>query len=356
MTAAGQGPLWALGLMSGTSLDGIDAALIRTDGRTVAAFGPWLTSAYPDGFRRRLAARLGRTGGQEPVAAELTRRHAEAARALIGGRRPVDLVGFHGHTVDHRPRDGVTLQIGDGAALASALELPVVCDFRAADVAAGGQGAPLAPLFHAALAAPLEKPVAVLNIGGIANLTWIGEQVPPLAFDTGPGNGLIDQWTERHTGKRYDEDGRLAASGKPDAAAVARYLADPYYGRAPPKSLDRLDFGLAPVAGLSAADGAASLVEVTVRAVVRALEHLPAAPRLWLVAGGGRRNRRIMDRLARLLGAPCLPVETQGWAGDAIEAQAFAFLAVRSLRGLPLSLSSTTGVPAPTTGGRLYRP
>ncbi len=356
MTADGPEPLWALGLMSGTSLDGIDAALIQTDGETIAAFGPWLTAPYPDDFRRRLADRLGRTAGLEPVAAELTRRHADAVRALVAGHRPVDLIGFHGHTVDHRPRDRLTLQIGDGAKLASALGLPVVCDFRAADVAAGGQGAPLAPLFHAALAAPLEKPVAVLNIGGIANLTWIGEQVPPIAFDTGPGNGLIDQWTERHTGARYDEGGRLAASGRPDAAAVARYLADPYYDRAPPKSLDRLDFDLAPVAELPAADGAASLVEVTVRAVARAFEHLPAAPRLLLATGGGRHNRQIIARLAAVLGVPCLPVESQGWSGDAIEAQAFAYLAVRSLRGLPLSLPSTTGVPTPMTGGRLFRP
>ena len=356
MTAAGSAPLWALGLMSGTSLDGIDAALIRTDGRTIAAFGPWDTTAYPDDFRRRLAARLGRTDGLEPVAAELTRRHIAAARALCVAQPPVDLVGFHGHTVDHRPQDGVTLQIGDGARLASALGLPVVGDFRTADVAAGGQGAPLAPLFHAALAAPLEKPLAVLNIGGIANLTWIGAQAPPIAFDTGPGNALIDQWTERHTGRRYDQDGRLAAAGKPAATAVARYLADPYYDLGPPKSLDRRDFDLAPVAGLSAADGAASLVEVTARAVARAREHLPAAPLLWLVAGGGRHNRQIMTRLARLLGVPCLPVESQGWSGDAFEAQAFAYLAVRSLRGLPLSLPSTTGVAAPLTGGRLFRP
>ncbi len=356
MTAAGSGPLWALGLMSGTSLDGVDAALIRTDGQTVAGFGPWLTRPYPDEFRKRLAVSLGKTTGLETVAADLTRHHAEAARALLAGRPAVDLIGFHGHTVDHRPQHGRTVQIGDGAMLASALGIPVVCDFRTADVAAGGQGAPFAPLFHAALADPIEKPLAVLNIGGISNLTWIGETPPPIAFDTGPGNGLLDRWTERHTGRRFDEDGRLAASGSAAESAVARYLAAPYYDRPPPKSLDRLDFDLAPLAGLSAADGAASLVEVSVRAVARARNHLPAAPRRWLVTGGGRRNPVIMARLADVLGAPCLPVESQGWSGDAVEAQAFAYLAVRSVRGLPLSLPSTTGVPAPMTGGRLFRP
>ena len=351
-----QAPLWAVGLMSGTSLDGIDAALIRTDGETVAEFGPSQTTPYPKRLRARLAAALGKTDGLGSLAAELTRYHVKAVRKLLADGRPAELIGFHGHTVDHRPRDGLTLQIGDGAMLAGALGIPVVCDFRAADVAAGGEGAPFAPLFHQALAAPIDKPVAVLNIGGIANLTWIDDGFAPIAFDTGPGNGLIDQWVERHTGKRYDRDGRLAASGTAHEAVVARYLADPYYARVPPKSLDRLDFDLAPLDGLSPKDGAASLVEVTVRAVARARDHLPAPPLRWLVTGGGRHNPAIMARLAEVLGVPCLSVESEGWSGDALEAQAFAYLAVRSLRGLPLSLPTTTGVAAPTTGGRLFRP
>ena len=355
-----EGPAWAVGLMSGTSLDGIDAALIETDGETVRAFGPAATDPYPADFRARLAAALGRGSGHEAVEAELTRRHAEAVRALLarlprGHPRPA-LIGFHGHTVDHRPDEGVTVQIGDGAALACATGIPVVCDFRSADVAAGGQGAPLAPLYHAALLAGTEGPVAVLNLGGMANLTWIAAGAPPVAFDTGPGNALLDRWVERHTGDRYDAGGALAAGGRVSERAVAGYLADPWFDRAPPKSVDRLDFSLDGVAGLAAADGAASLVEVTAAAVERAVRHLPAPPLRWYVTGGGRRNRAMMARLAHRLGAPCEPVEALGWQGDALEAQAFAFLAMRSRRALPLGLPTTTGVAAPTTGGRLHLP
>ncbi|MDE0060773.1 MAG: anhydro-N-acetylmuramic acid kinase [Defluviicoccus sp.] len=357
---AGEDFAWVVGLMSGTSLDGIDAALIETDGETVRAFGPAATSPYPAAFRARLATTLGRSSGYEAVEAELTSRHADAVRELLAGL-PADhpspaLVGFHGHTIDHRPDEGATVQIGDGGALARALGIPVVDDFRGADVAAGGQGAPLAPLYHVARLADVEPPVAVLNIGGMANLTWIGERGPPVAFDTGPGNALLDRWVERHTGRRYDAGGALAATGRVSQQAVARYLADPWFDRAPPKSVDRLDFSLDGVAGLSAADGAATLAEVTAAAVARARAHLPAPPARWLVAGGGRRNPVIMARLSALLAVACDPVEALGWRGDALEAEAFAFLAMRSRRGLPLSLPTTTGVAAPTTGGRLHLP
>lgn len=357
---AREGPAWVVGLMSGTSLDGIDAALIETDGEAVSAFGPAATFPYPAAFRARLAALLGRNSGYREVEAELTRRHAEAVRRLLAGlppgHPPPILIGFHGHTLDHRPGEGATLQIGDGKALAGSLGIPVIDDFRSADVAAGGQGAPLAPLYHAALLADVEGPVAVLNLGGMANLTWIARGAPPVAFDTGPGNALLDQWAERHTGLPYDEDGALAATGCVAEAAVARYLADPWFDRPPPKSVDRLDFTLDGAAGLSPADGAASLVEVTAAAVERALAHLPARPGRWFVTGGGRRNPVMMDRLSARLDAPCDPVEALGWQGDALEAQAFAFLAMRSLRGLPVSLPTTTGAAAPMTGGRLHRP
>jgi len=353
-------PAWVVGLMSGTSLDGIDAALIETDGETVSAFGPSATFPYPAPFRARLAASLGRQSGHEAVEAELTRRHADAVRDLLSrlpaGHPLPDLVGFHGHTVDHRPDDGVTVQIGDGGVLARSLGIPVVNDFRGADVAAGGQGAPLAPLYHSALLADVEGPVAVLNLGGMANLTWIAKGAPPIAFDTGPGNALIDQWVERHTRRPFDEDGALAASGCVSGDAVARYLADPFFDRPPPKSVDRLDFDLDGVAGLSVEDGAATLVEVTARAVARAVSHLPEPPRRWYVTGGGRHNRSTMARLAARLDAPCDPVEALGWQGDALEAQAFAFLAMRSWRALPLSLPTTTGVDGPVTGGVLHSP
>ena len=352
------GPAWVVGLMSGTSLDGIDAALIETDGETVSAFGPAATFPYPAAFRARLAAALGRSSGCGAVEAELTRRHAAAVRGLLADL-PSDhplpvLAGFHGHTIEHRPDEGVTVQIGDGAALARSIGIPVVDDFRSADVAAGGQGAPLAPLYHLALLADLELPVAVLNLGGMANLTWVGP--PPVAFDTGPGNALLDRWVEVHTGRPYDEGGALAACGRVSERAVARYLADPWFDRPPPKSVDRLHFTLDGVNGLPAADGAATLVEVTAAAVARAIRYLPEPPARWYVTGGGRRNPVMMERLSTRLAAPCDPVEALGWNGDALEAQAFAFLAMRSRRALPLSLPTTTGAAAPTTGGRLHLP
>ena len=354
------GHAWVVGLMSGTSLDGIDAALIETDGETVRTFGPSVICPYPEAFRARLAASLGRASGHEAVEAELTRRHGDAVRELLSqlpaGHPPPELAGFHGHTVDHRPDEGMTVQIGDGAALARSLGIPVVNDFRSADVAAGGQGAPLAPLYHVALLADVELPVAVLNLGGMANLTWVGDGTPPVAFDTGPGNALLDEWIEHRTGRTFDEGGALAARGRVSENAVAGYLADPFFDRPPPKSVDRLDFSVKGVAGLSVEDGAATLVEVTAAAVARAVPHLPEPPRRWFVTGGGRRNAFMMTRLAARLGASCDPVEALGWRGDILEAQAFAFLARRSRRGLPLSLPTTTGVSEPLTGGRLHLP
>jgi anhydro-N-acetylmuramic acid kinase len=346
----------ALGLMSGTSLDGIDVALIETDGRERVVTGPALTIPYPADFRERLRSVLGGIGAVGEVEAELTRLHG-AAIAAFRARHPglvIDLVGFHGHTILHRPAERRTWQIGDGALLARLVGIDVVGDFRAADVAAGGEGAPLAPLYHAALAAPLDKPLAVLNIGGVANVTWIGEGGGIIAFDTGPGNALIDDWARRHLGRAADFDGALARAGRAAEAHVARFLDHPFFARLPPKSLDRDDFRDVVPAALSPADGAATLTEMTAAAVAAALRHLPAPPRRWLVCGGGRHNPALMEALARRLGVPVQPVEAAGWNGDALEAQAFAYLAVRSLLGLPLSAPATTGVPRPTRGGRLF--
>jgi anhydro-N-acetylmuramic acid kinase len=230
----------------------------------------------------------------------------------------------------------------------------VVADFRSADVAAGGEGAPLAPLFHATLAATLPKPLAILNIGGVANVTWVGEGTEILAFDTGPGNALVDDWVSWHTGAAADIDGALARAGRVSAAHVARLLAAPFFDRQPPKSLDRDDFGEVVPTGLSLEDGAATLTEMTAAAVAAATRHFPAPAHEWLVTGGGRYNPALMDALCRLLDVAVRPVEAVGWDGDALEAQAFAYLAVRSVEGLPLSLPSTTGVARPTGGGRLF--
>ncbi|HEY7609604.1 MAG TPA: anhydro-N-acetylmuramic acid kinase [Alphaproteobacteria bacterium] len=355
--------------MSGTSLDGVDAALIRSDGRGRVEFGPRTTIPYGDAIRRGLRAVLGKSEAPRAVVEALTRAHAEAVETLLSahGVAPgeVDVVGFHGQTIWHRPEAGETVQIGDGALLARLVGIDVVNDFRSADVKAGGQGAPLVPVFHAALARELEHPLVVLNIGGVANVTWIGAAFDPaamapddaalLAFDTGPGNALIDDWVLRHTGARCDTDGRLAHAGRVDAKAAAAILADPYFARTPPKSLDRGHFEAGPVRALSPEDGAATLVEVTAQAAAAARRFFPMPARRWLVCGGGRHNPAIMRALKAAVAAPVDAVEAVGWDGDALEAQAFAYLALRALDGLPITFPRTTGAPRPLAGGTLHR-
>jgi anhydro-N-acetylmuramic acid kinase len=361
MTA--NGAFTALGLMSGTSMDGIDAAIIVTDGARVLERGPALSMPYDAAFRDALRGVLGRRRGPGEVAEverAITAAHAAVVEKLLADNflppEAIDVAGFHGHTILHEPARGRTWQIGDGARLARQIGIDVVNDFRRADVEAGGQGAPFAPLFHAALAADLERPLCVLNIGGVGNVTWLGEgALDIVAFDTGPGNALIDDWARRHTGQTMDEGGALASAGTAHRAALAALLEWDYLDAPPPKSLDRLDFGLAAVAGLSAEDGAATLVEFTAAAAARGAALLPSRPSRWLVTGGGRRNPAIMAALARRLEAEIVPVEAVGWQGDLLEAQAFAFLAVRSLKGMPLSLPRTTGVARPTPGGTLHK-
>ena len=349
----------ALGLMSGTSADGVDAALIQTDGDTVQGFGPALTLPYPPDLRRAVLDVMANPHRAEhdplpELEAALTKANAEAARMVMAQCGPIDVVGMHGQTLLHRPDRRFTRQIGDGAALARALGVTVVNRFRDADVAAGGQGAPLAPLFHQALLAGQPGPVAVLNLGGVANITYVDGAVL-LAFDTGPASALLDDWVMRRTGAAFDADGALAASGVVDRAVLARLLSHPYFDRPPPKSLDRNAFPIEAVEGLATADGAATLAAFTVASVAQALDHLPAPPRRWLVGGGGRHNATLMRGLGAALSAPVEPVEALGWDGDALEAQAFGFLAVRTLRGLPLSLPGTTGVPAPMPGGVVHQ-
>jgi anhydro-N-acetylmuramic acid kinase len=355
--------LRVIGLMSGTSMDGIDVAVVETDGERIAWTGPARTFPYPPALRARLnrAVRAPERPAEELAALEtdLTDAHAAAVEAVLpelpAERRRVDLVGFHGHTLFHRPEQGRTCQLGDGRRLADRLGIDVVFDFRSADVAAGGQGAPLAPIYHQAFAAPLAKPLAILNLGGVGNLTWIGDGAP-IAFDTGPGNGLIDDWVRARTERAYDDGGRIAAAGRIDEARLAILLGHPYFDQPPPKSLDRLDFTAASVEGLRLADGAATLSAFTAQAVARAKEHLPSAPKRWLVTGGGRHNATLMRMLAETVCVPVEPIEAIGADGDALEAQAFAFLAARTVRGLPVSFPTTTGVAEPLCGGVLVHP
>jgi anhydro-N-acetylmuramic acid kinase len=268
----------------------------------------------------------------------------------------IDAIGFHGQTLMHRPAQRLSLQIGSGPQLAHATGLAVVGDFRSADLRAGGQGAPIVPVYHQALARD-RAPVAVVNIGGVANVTFVGRGGELIAFDTGPGNAPIDDWALRFSGKPIDESGKLARSGRVDDNIIAAQLAHPYFSKAAPKSLDRMDFTADMARNLSPADGAATLTAFTARAIAMAGMHFPVAPREWIVCGGGRHNPVLMAALrAALPDASVKTAEEAGWRGDFVEAEAIAFLAVRSLRGLPTTFPQTTGAPRPTVGGSLFIP
>ena len=359
-------PIRAVGTMSGTSLDGVDAAVVVTDGETIAGFEQYDYRPYTEAEQALLRAALGRWPGEPGVreAAELVETaHAELLTRFDG----VELVGFHGQTLAHDPRGRGTHQAGDGTVLAEVLGLPVIWDFRSADVELGGQGAPLAPFYHFALAKRIgaEAPLVFLNLGGVGNVTWIDPRAPRpeaagalLAFDTGPANAPVNDLMRARRGQAFDRGGALAAEGRVDAAAVEAFLRDPYFRRMPPKSLDRDGFpGLgAAVAGLSDADAAATLTACAAAAVAVGAEHFPAPPQGVLVAGGGRHNAALMAALQDRMACPVLPVEEAGLDGDMLEAQAFGFLAVRVLRGLPTSCPTTTGVAAAVGGGRVSRP
>jgi len=366
----------ALGLMSGTSMDGIDVAAVTTDGEGAVERGPFLGLPYDAAFRARLAASLEtaraitrrdeRPGDLAALERDITLAHAAAVRAYLDGpgrdRRPPEVIGFHGQTVLHRPERGLTVQLGDGALLAKVTGIPVVFDMRANDMRHGGQGAPLVPAYHAALAQGLEAarfPIAFVNIGGIANITFVADGDAPIAFDTGPGNALIDQWVQAGAGIPFDAGGSIASEGDVDEAVVAAYLGKPFFLRPGPKSLDRSDFTLAEAAGLGLHDGARTLAAVSARAVLSAAAVLPAQPKTWIICGGGRRNAAIMADLAAgaiALGGEVLPAEAVGFDGDAMEAEAWAYLAARSLRGLPITWPTTTGCRAPSTGGVTAKP
>lgn len=351
-----------IGLMSGTSLDGVDAAWLDTDGITVTAFGPTLTLPYDPALRADLRSILDLAPTLAPddqrlvaVVEQLTDYHVRAVEALGCS---ADLVGFHGQTILHQPHLHRTWQIGDAGALARRLGVPVAYDFRSADVAAGGQGAPFVPVYHGALATDLPKPLAVLNVGGVANVTWIADDGSMLAFDTGPGNGPLDDWVFHHTGRAFDDCGTLASSGKVNRNVLERLMSHSFFTLSGPKSLDRLDFAKSlaesGLADLSAADGAATLTRFTVSSIAAA--KFPDPPRRWLICGGGRLNPALMEGLRQTLAAPVDPVESVGWNGDALEAQCFGFLAARVMSGLPLSYPTTTGVPKPMPGGRMASP
>ncbi|MCB1541081.1 MAG: anhydro-N-acetylmuramic acid kinase [Rhodoblastus sp.] len=362
----------AIGLMSGTSMDGVDIALVETDGENVVRFGATGSRPYSDEDRTLLRAALDEAVGLEArgatigavAAAEqmVTDRHAEAVETFLADNglkaADIDLVGFHGQTVLHRPKQRLTIQIGDGAALARRLGIAVVYDFRAADVAAGGEGAPIVPVFHRALVqlSGMPGPLALLNIGGVANVTYVDNGIDPIACDTGPGNALLDDLMLARTGQPIDRDGHTAARGRVDEQALARLLDDPFFDLPPPKSLDRNNFSRAAVEQLSLEDAAATLTAFTAASVGRLLPLLPQPPKNLVVCGGGARNPILVRELVQRLPCKVTTADVCGWSADFMEAQAFAYLAVRARRGLPYTYPTTTGAPQPMTGGVLAEP
>lgn len=356
-----------IGVMSGTSMDGIDVALLETDGEAAIKRGPSSVSAYPSDLREALIALVAdqKRAEFEDVAAlsdAVTDAHCEAVEAFLKrvglAKHAIDLVGFHGQTIFHAPDRKLTRQLFNGPRATARLGIDSVCQFRTADVAMGGQGAPLAPLYHRALAQAslLEMPVMVLNLGGVANVTYLNRD-HVIAFDTGPASALLDDFLRERRGMAFDQDGALAAIGQPDRLMVEQFLAHEYFRTFPPKSLDRNAFHewMRLVSPLSDADGAATLAAFTLESICASIAHVPEPPNRWLVGGGGRHNRFLMQGLRQRLAVPVDPVEALGWDGDTLEAECFGWLAVRALKGLPLSLPSTTGVPYPMSGGEISR-
>ncbi|CUH47992.1 Anhydro-N-acetylmuramic acid kinase [Ruegeria atlantica] len=354
------GAIRVLGAMSGTSMDGVDAAVVETDGHRILGFGPSGYRAYSDEERAVLRAALGQWHGPDvDAAAELvTLAHAEALSEFD----EVDLIGVHGQTLAHEPSGRGTLQVGDGKGLAQALGVPVVWDFRSDDVAMGGEGAPLAPFFHFACAKWIEatQPLCFLNLGGVGNLTYVdpsydGPEAPGalLAFDTGPANAPVDDLMQARLGLPMDRDGAVARGGTVETGALELFLSEPFFTRMPPKSLDRNDFSemIKLVQELSDADAVATLTGMCAAGVVQGMEHCPKPPARLLVTGGGRHNPVLMEMLRVALDCPVEPVEAVGLDGDMLEAQAFAFLAARVARRLPTSCPGTTGVKALVGGG-----
>ena len=360
-----------LGMMSGTSMDGVDAAMIETDGVRIGGFGRSGFRAYSDNESAALHGALGRWPGEAGVA-DAAAISVASHMALAADFPEAELIGYHGQTLAHDPQGRGTHQAGDGALLARQADRPVVWDFRTEDVRQGGEGAPLAPFFHWACAAWAAgqgllpaQPVAFLNLGGVGNITWVDPTAPApeaagacLAFDTGPANAPINDLTRRRLRHSHDADGALAAAGRADDGIVADFLGHRWFDRPPPKSLDRDQFaGLAAaVEPLSDADAAATLVAALTGAVAAGFRWLPSVPAAVLVCGGGRHNPVIMEHLAMALPCDVQKVEAAGLDGDMLEAQAFGWLAARVLQGLPTSGPSTTGVPAPCCGGRISYP
>jgi anhydro-N-acetylmuramic acid kinase len=333
-----------IGLMSGTSMDGIDVAVIETNGRNIVKTKGFASYPYKAGTRKKIHTALGKLKAPA-LEKELTRLHAQAVKDFLKKHKlrasDFDCIGFHGHTLHHDPSKKITVQIGDGKLLHKLTGIPVVYDFRSEDMKAGGQGAPLVPAYHQAIAPRMKQPVVFLNIGGVANITYVGKQL--LACDTGPGNAMIDDWMRRHKKGAYDKNGKLASKGKVDAAWVKRFLKHAYFKKKAPKSLDRNAFAAYMPKHLNLEDGASTLTQMTVAAIAHTLKQFTKKPAMIVVCGGGRKNIEMLHRIQKTTNIRTLPIEWLKFNGDAIEAQAFAYLAVREILGLPISFKTTTG-------------
>ncbi|MGH1351141.1 MAG: anhydro-N-acetylmuramic acid kinase [Methyloligellaceae bacterium] len=365
--------LTAIGMMSGTSMDGIDIAMMQTDGVHIHEFGPTMFCPYTTDQRDLIceaieAAQLiedreDRSGALGLAEIEVTKAHIKAIREFCQqeniSMQMVDVIGFHGQTVFHAPDRALTVQLGSGGQIYEAFGVPTVCDLRADDIAQGGQGAPLVPVYHQALVnyADLRLPVAVVNIGGVANVTWVGEGDDMLAFDTGPGNALIDDWVAMHIGRPMDLDGVLADAGTVSEAHLEELMENPYFDLEPPKSLDRNNFSFEILSDLSLENGAATLTAFTAHSLAKSCEHMTKLPKMWIVTGGGARNPVLCSMLEEALqdygDCEVMLAGDLNWETDFIEAQAFAYLAVRTVKGLPITFPGTTGIHAPSEGGLL---
>ncbi len=371
---------WCIGLMTGTVMDGnVDIAMLKTDGNTIDEFGPYTLASYPPETNQLIheamaAAQEWNFADTEPDI------FAKAEKALSEGQahaisqflsknhistQTIALIGFHGQTVLHRPPQGgvkgATRQLGNGQILADMLGIPVVYDFRTQDVEAGGQGAPLAAIYHQALlrhANITDKPTqtAILNLGGVGNISWWDGNNTLIAFDTGPANAPINDWINTHNLGEMDRDGLIAARGQAEEARLQKLLQHPYFSENFPKSLDRNSFTQTMASGLSLENGAATLTAFSASAISKGLDLLPERPKRLVACGGGRKNPQLLKEIEARASVKVVQAEELNWRGDAVEAECFAFLAARCNRNLPISFPGTTGVPQPMSGGTLVHP
>ena len=360
-------PLWAIGLESDTAISGVDVALIQTDGVDIFERKAEFSRPYSPTMRDAIAAVLGEKGQQDltylrQVEEQVTQHHISAVKELLDMQdmspRQIDVIGFSGHTVLNRPAQKLSIQIGDAQMMLDAFGIPVVNRFYQTDLASGGQGSPIFPVYYEALARPLEKPLVIFSIGGISSLTYVGANGELIAFDVGPGNVLIDKWMQQRLGAEMDFDGLWAAKGQVDERLLSKLMQHPAIIQNPPKALEREDFLplLTDVEGSSLADGAATLTALTCEALVQACEkYLPEKPIQYIVTGGGAYNPTMVKYLRQHLTAPVKTANEIGWNTMCLDAESFAFLAVRSLFGLPFTYPTTTGVEFPLSGGKIWK-